>query len=90
MEDQVELNEIEKGHLRALELFYEAHGKNDLAKQVISQTPEIQRLNIRMYHQWLEHPKHFGVVYKWTLRFLPVIRAYTWWQSLVVKLKKGG
>jgi len=87
LDDQAELTEEEKWHLCALVLFYEAQGRDDLARQLFEQPVHIQRLSIGMYHQWLEHPEEFGAVYQRVFRFLRVIKAWVWAKTLVLKTK---
>ncbi len=55
--EEKELTEEEKHHLRALKLFWEAHGEEKKAEQLDQLSPSFQRLFITMYHTWLERPE---------------------------------
>ena len=79
------LTEEETRNLDALKLFYEALGRDDIAKKLDDAKPTFQRLSITMYQQWLDHPVSFGAVWKWLLKFLPVTRLYVWLKERLTK-----
>jgi hypothetical protein len=80
------LTEEEERHLRALQLFWEAHGRSDLAKRADEVSPAVQRLAITMFHQWLENPEGLATAYKWSVRLFPIIRAYALVKEKVTKI----
>jgi hypothetical protein len=86
MNEETPLTEEEARHLRALKLFYEAQGRHDLVKNLDEASPAVQRLAITMYHQWLEYPESFGTAWRWTVKFLPLIRAYAWLKEKLSKV----
>ncbi|HZM91134.1 MAG TPA: hypothetical protein VFF31_31730 [Blastocatellia bacterium] len=83
-----ELNAEERRHLRAAILFYEAHGKKDLARKIEDATPDKQRFVINYHHGFLERGDAFVRAYWWISRIdrvFPVIRFCLWVGSFFAK-----